>query len=145
MAGIEAHWIWLAGGIVLLALETLLPGVFLFWVGLAAVATGLILWGAPLTFAPQLVLFAALGGAAIYVGWRIQGRQKEEVTDAPFLNERGREMIGKVLPLETGIVNGTGSVRIGDSVWRVTGEDRAAGEKVRIAGIEGGTLKVEAA
>ncbi len=67
------------------------------------------------------------------------------MTDAPFLNERGREMIGKVLPLETGIVNGTGSVRIGDSVWRVTGEDRAAGEKVRIAGIEGGTLKVEAA
>jgi hypothetical protein len=145
MAGFDAYWIWLAGGVALLALETIVPGVFLFWIGLAAVAAGLALWLVPLGFTAQLVLFAALGGVAIMVGRQVQGRQKHETTDAPHLNERGKALIGKELPLETAIVNGAGSVRVGDSVWRVAGGDRAAGERVRITGVDGGTLLVEPA
>ncbi len=145
MAWLEAHWLWLGAGILLIAFEALTPGIFLFWVGLAALATGLILWIAPLSATAQIVLFAVLGLCAILIGRVIQGRQKDEVTDAPFLNERGRHMIGKVYPLETAIRDGAGSVKIGDSVWRVTGADMAAGEKVRVAAIDGGTLVVEPA
>jgi inner membrane protein len=143
MMGLDPHWLWLAGGVALLALEAIVPGVFLFWVGLAAIATGLILWVLPVGIAAQLVLFAVLGLAAILVGRQVQGRQKSEVTDAPFLNERGKTLIGKVFTLETAIAGGAGSVKIGDSVWRVTGDDRAAGLKVRVTGIDGGTLMVE--
>jgi inner membrane protein len=143
--GISAHWLWLAGGILLLAAETMLPGIFLFWIGLAAIGTGLILWVIPSSLTLQLVLFAILGLASILLGRVVQNRQKGDATDAPFLNERGKGMIGKVYALETAIVNGAGSVRIGDSVWRVTGVDRAAGAQVKITGVDGGTLVVEAA
>jgi inner membrane protein len=145
MALLEPQWLWLAGGLVLVGLETVLPGVFLLWVGLAAIATGLVVWAAPMGVAAQMVLFAALGIVSILAGRQVQGRQRDEVTDAPHLNERGKALIGKVFPLETAIVNGAGSVRIGDSVWRVAGEDRQAGEKVKVVAIDGATLAVEAA
>jgi inner membrane protein len=145
MAAFEAHWLWLAGGILLLGLEVAVPGVFLFWIGLAGVATGMVLWLAPMGFTAQLLLFAVLGVGAIVIGRRVQGRQKDEVTDAPFLNERGKGLIGKVFPLETAIVDGAGSVKIADSVWRVTGQDRPAGARVKVTAIDGGTLVVEPA
>jgi inner membrane protein len=145
MFGLDPHWLWLASGTALLALETLLPGVFLVWIGLAAVGTGLILWALPLSVTLQLMLFAVLGLCAILIGRQVQGRQKSEVTDAPFLNERGKLMLGQVFTLETAISGGAGSVKLGDSVWRVTGADRAAGEKVKVIGMDGGTLKVDAA
>ncbi len=143
MMGIDPHWLWLAGGLALLGLEAVLPGVFLFWIGLAAMATGLIVWALPVGLTGQLVLFAALGLAAILVGRHVQGRQRSEVTDAPLLNERGKTMLGQVFTLETAISGGAGSVKVGDSVWRVTGADRPAGEKVKVVGIDGGTLRVE--
>lgn len=145
MLGLDPHWAWLAGGTALLAFETLLPGVFLFWIGLAALGTGLILWALPMSMTLQIMLFAVLGLGAILIGRQVQGRQKTEVTDAPFLNERGRLMLGQVFTLESAISDGAGSVKVGDSVWRVTGADRAAGEKVKVIGMDGGTLKVDAA
>jgi hypothetical protein len=143
MMGFDPHWLWLAAGLALLGLEALLPGIFLFWIGLAAIATGLILWLVPLGVTAQLVLFALLGLAAILVGRQVQGRQKDEVTDSPFLNERGKTLLGQVFTLDTAIAGGAGSVKVGDSVWRVIGADRPAGEKVKVVGIDGGTLKVE--
>lgn len=145
MFGFDPHWLWLAGGLVLLGLETVVPGVFLLWIGLAALATGLVLWLLPLGLTAQLVLFAVLGAASALLGRRVHERQRTEVTDAPFLNERGKHLLGRDFPLETAIVNGAGSVKIGDSVWRVTGPDSAAGAKVRVTGIDGGTLVVELA
>jgi hypothetical protein len=115
------------------------------WIGLAALATGLILWIAPMGFTTQIMLFAMLGLGAILIGHQVQGRQKHEATDAPHLHERGKALIGREFRLETAIVDGAGSVRIGDSVWRVTGEDRGAGEKVRVTAIDGSTLVVEGA
>jgi len=46
---------------------------------------------------------------------------------------------GKLAMLAGGAV----SVRIGDTIWRVTGPDCAAGSRVRIARAEGATLFVE--
>ncbi len=143
--GIASSWIWLAGGILLLAAETTLPGVFLIWVGLAAIATGLVLFAVPMSGTMQLIIFAIFGLAAIFLGHRIQSRLKNAVTDSPFLNERGKSLVGNVYLLESAIVNGAGSVRIGDSVWRVTGADLAIGTKVKVTGVDGGTLMVEPA
>ena len=36
-----APWFWLAAGILTCAAEALAPGMFLLWIGLAAIATGL--------------------------------------------------------------------------------------------------------
>jgi inner membrane protein len=145
MALIAAFWLWLAGGLLLLGLEMVAPGIFLLWIGLAAIGTGLVAWVLPLGFVAQLLVFAALGLGAIMLGSSIQKRQKNEITDAPFLNDRAGGMIGKVFMLETAIASGEGTVRIGDSVWRVAGVDAAAGTKVTIVGIDNGTLRVQAA
>jgi inner membrane protein len=145
MAVFETSWFWLVTGLVLLTLEALLPGVFLIWLGMAALFTGAIIFVAPLSAVSGLVLFAVLGLTAILIGRRVQSEQKTEVTDAPFLNDRGKALVGKIYALESAIVEGSGSVRIGDSVWRVSGKDAAAGTHVKITGIDGSTLLVEAA
>jgi inner membrane protein len=145
MSLLSSYWFWLGAGLVLLTLEAMLPGVFLIWLGLAALATGVITFLVPLSVTASLVLFAILGLASILIGRKVQSRQKTEVTDAPFLNNRGKSMIGKVYAVEAAIVEGTGSVRIGDSVWRVTGADAAVGAHVKVTGIDGSTLLVEPA
>jgi hypothetical protein len=139
---LDAAWVWLAIGLVLIGLETIVSGIFLFWLGLAALATALVVFVLPLAFAPQLGVFGLLSLATVFIGHRLQGRQKDEITDAPHLNERGKALVGQVFPLESDIVDGTGQVRIGDTVWRVAGPELPAGARVRITGLEGATLTV---
>jgi inner membrane protein len=47
-------WNWLIFGVVLMALELLAPGVFLFWLGLAALLVGLLSFATYRGFAPQM-------------------------------------------------------------------------------------------
>lgn len=139
------YWLWLSVGLLLIAAETVLPGIFLLWIGFASIATGLFVWVLPLTLNLQLVLFAVLGLVAIVFGRNIQAKQKLATTDAPFLHERGQALIGKSFPLETTISSGAGAVRIGDSIWRVSGSDAPKGTLVKVVGIDGSTLRVECA
>lgn len=143
MMGIAPQWLWLTAGILLLAAETTAPGVFLFWIGLAAIVTGLLLFVTPLSFMVQLITFALLGLVTVAVGRYLQTRQRGDASDAPFLNERGRSLLGKSYPLESAIVNGAGSVRIGDTVWRVAGPEAPVGARVTVRSVDGGTLIVE--
>jgi inner membrane protein len=139
------HWLWLAGGLLLLGLETLAPGIFLFWIGLAALAAGLVFWLLPLGTAAQLMVFSVLALGAILIGRSIQKSQKSDAADAPFLNDRGGALIGQIFPLQSAITDGIGSVRIGDSVWRVAGSNAAKGTPVKVTGIDGSTLQVKPA
>jgi inner membrane protein len=142
MTMIASHWLWIAAGILLIAIEALAPGLFMFWVGLAALATGLVLLATALSVPVQFVLFGIFGLAMILLGRALQRREHDTPTDQPFLNERGRAMIGKSYPLETAISGGSGTVRIGDSVWRVVGPDMVPGAMVTIKAVDGGTLVV---
>ena len=49
--------------------------------------------------------------------------------DQPFLNRRAEALVGRVFTLEKPIVDGVGTVRIDDTVWRVTGPDSPAGTR----------------
>ena len=40
--GIDAHWAWLTLGLVLAALEMLVPGIYLMWIAIAALITGVL-------------------------------------------------------------------------------------------------------
>ncbi len=60
------------------------------------------------------------------------------------LNQRGSQMIGLQLTLDTALHNRTGHIRIGDSSWRVEAEqDLPAGTPVVVVGIEGITLRIQ--
>ena len=61
-------WNWLIFGIVLMALELLAPGVFLFWLGLAALLVGLLSFRDPSVLAdadPDVRDFRGRRGAAV--------------------------------------------------------------------------------
>jgi len=49
-----------------------------------------------------------------------------------------------VFTIDEPIVNGVGTVRIDDTVWRVSGPDCPAGSRVKVASADGANLMVEA-
>ena len=60
----------------------------------------------------------------------------------PFLNKRVQGLIGRVFTLEKPIVDGVGTVKIDDTVWRVSGSDAPAGSRVKIVHADGASLQV---
>ena len=138
-------WNWLVFGLLLMGLELMLPGVFLFWIGLAALLVGLL----SVVIAPpwqlQLLLFAVFAAAAVPV-WRRVARSNSGVSNSnPFLNKRAQAMIGRVFTLEKPIIDGAGTVRIDDTIWRVAGPDTPAGSRVKIVRADGASLTVAVA
>jgi membrane protein implicated in regulation of membrane protease activity len=136
-------WHWWILALLLIIAEALLPGTFLLWMGIAALLLGILLWAMPtLSLEVQLALFAILSLVSI-VGWRLWQRKHPDKSDQPALNRRGEQYIGQVFVLAAPMENGFGKVRVGDSLWRVQGDDAAAGTRVRVTGVDGAVLVVE--
>jgi inner membrane protein len=64
-------------------------------------------------------------------------------TSDPLLNDRAARLVGTVVTVEEAIRDGRGRVRVGDGAWPATGPDAAAGERVRVLAVRGGTISVE--
>lgn len=143
MSGIDPGWLWLIGGVLLLILELIAPGFFLVFLGAAAIATGLftVLFG--LGTAPQLALFVLYSVLAVLVGRRFYANRSLDSTD-PLLNDRAARLVGKVVTVVVAVDDHAGRVRVGDSEWSARGGPAAVGERVRITGVEGNCLTVEA-
>ena len=137
-------WNWLIFGFVLMALELLAPGVFLFWLGLAALLVGLLSFGTNPSWQTQILLFAMFAAAAVPLWRRVARSSKVASQSHPFLNKRADALVGRVFTLEKPIIDGTGTMRIDDTVWRVTGPDTPAGSRVRIVQADGASLTVAA-
>lgn len=136
-------WNWLIFGVLLMALELLAPGVFLFWLGLAALLVGLLSFAVAPSWQLQILMFAVFAAAAVPL-WRRVARQKPGVNPNPLLNRRSDALVGRVCTLDRPIVDGEGIVRIDDTVWRVAGPDTPAGSRVRIVRADGASLTVAA-
>lgn len=140
--GLDA-WAWFVFGAVLIGLELVVPGVFLLWLGLAAIATGLADGMAGLSWQASTLLFAGLSVIAVLVGRALS--RPDIHTPTSSLNRRGADLIGRTFVLDAPMTAGEGRVRVDDSSWRVIGPDRPAGASVRVVRVEGATLVVEAA
>jgi len=136
-------WSWVAAGLVLLALELVLPGGVLVWLGAAALVTGGLALVIDIYWPLQFVVFGVLALAAIWL-W-LRTRKQERPTDRPYLNRRAERFIGQEIVLDEPIRDGQGRVALGDTTWRVTGPNLAAGARVRVVEADGAVLKVEAA
>lgn len=136
---------WAAVALLLFAAETLAPGAFMLWLGLAATVVFvavLLIPGLPVL--AQVAAFIVLSFISIQV-YRTWFRGRERKSDQPSLNRRADQLVGRVVPLEQAIVNGQGRVQIADAYWEVRGPDLPAGTAVRIVATDGMTLKVQAA
>ena len=137
-------WNWLIFGFVLMGLELLAPGVFMFWLGLAALLVGLLSFAINPSWQTQFLMFAVFAVAAVPL-WRRVARSNSGVSASnPFLNKRTDAMVGRVFTLEKPIIDGTGTVRIDDTIWRVAGPDAPAGSRVKIVQADGASLTVAA-
>jgi inner membrane protein len=135
-------WNWLIFGVVLMALELLAPGVFLFWLGLAALLVGLLSFAVHPSWQIQILMFAVFAAAAVPLWRRIARNGSAASASHPFLNKRADALVGRMFTLEKPIVDGAGTVRIDDTIWRVAGPDAPAGSRVRIVQADGASLTV---
>jgi inner membrane protein len=136
-------WSWIVAGFALAGLEILAPGVFLIWLGLAAVATGLLAAVLPMPWQAHALLFAGLAIACVAAAVRLNRRHV--LRTGPGLNRPDRGLIGREDILAEPIHAGAGRLRFDDTLWRITGPDLPAGTRVRVTGIEGTVLTVTAA
>jgi len=134
-------WNWLILGILLMGVEALVPGVFMFWLGLAALILGVLSFGVTISWQMQLVGFALLAISMVPM-WRHFAARASEGADNHLLNRRTQQLVGQVATLETPIVDGFGTIRLGDTVWRVEGPSLEAGTKVKIESADGAQLRV---
>jgi membrane protein implicated in regulation of membrane protease activity len=143
-------WNWMVLGFVLLALEILVPGVFLLWIGIAALLIGalsLAIWDAGFwVWEVQILAFLVLALISAFLGNRIMSGRGND-SDQPLLNRRAEQFVGRVATLAEPINDGRGRLRLDDTVWRVAGPDLPAGARVRVAKVSPSELEliVEAA
>ena len=138
-------WNWLIFGFILMALELAAPGVFLFWLGLAALLVGLVSFALHPSWQSQLLMFAVFAVAAVPIWRRLASNPSRASVSNPFLNRRTAALIGREFTLEKPIIDGSGTVRIDDTVWRVAGPDAPAGSRVKVVQADGANLTVAAA
>ncbi len=144
MEAIALHYWWWILALVLIAIEVVLPGYFMLWIGIAAGVTGLVVLAVPgLSLISQSLIFAVLGFlscAAYWYGLRPK-LMRNEPGDAR-LNRRGEQKIGQRYVLVEPIVNGRGKAQVGDGQWLVRGPDLPLGSMVEVVGVDGTTLLV---
>lgn len=135
-------WHWVVGGLVLVALEILLPGVFLLWIGLGAIATGMIVAAIGIgSWEIQCLIFVHMAFAALFLGRKYI--RKATPSDDSVLNRRLAAYVGRRAEIAQPIVNGKGRVRLGDTLWIVQGPDCPAGTMVTVTAVDGSELVVE--
>jgi membrane protein implicated in regulation of membrane protease activity len=142
LEGIDSGWLWTIGGVLLLIAEIIAPGVFLVWIGIAAIVTGLFALLVGIGVAGQLGLFALYAVLAVMAGRRFYAVKGIEHS-GPGLNNPSARLIGRRVVVVQPVDEDSGRVRVGDSEWSARGGPAEPGQKVRITAVEGNCLIVE--
>jgi membrane protein implicated in regulation of membrane protease activity len=132
-------WAWWVGGAILLAIEIVAPGNVFVWFGIAAILTGAAALVTDIAWQYELVLFAVLSLVLVIVGRSWFGRPS--ASEEPLLNQRATRLVGRSYVLGDPIVDGSGRIRIDDTMWLLTGPDLPSGTRVRIVGHDGSVLR----
>jgi membrane protein implicated in regulation of membrane protease activity len=135
-------WNWFILAVVLLVLETVIPGVHFLWFGIAAIVIGLLAFATEIAWQWQVLAFALLSVLAVF-GVRKYARPDVAISDQPDLNIRGQQYVGRSVIVEQAIQNGRGKVRVGDTLWAAEGPDASAGSRVVVTGTRGTVLVVD--
>ncbi|MEN3971305.1 NfeD family protein [Sphingomicrobium sp. XHP0235] len=133
---------WIIAGFLLVALELMLPGVFLVFIGAAAIATGAFVWLFDLGLTESLVLMTVYTIVAVLLGRRFYAHPSIDESDG-MMNDRALQVIGRGVTAVRDFEHGEGRVKLGDSEWNARGPgDAKAGERLEIEAVEGTRLVV---
>ncbi len=127
--------VWLVAGLVLLGIEILAPGVFMMWLGIAALGTGVLVQLVNPPLALQVIAFAVFAGLAIAAGLRLRRARAANRINTAEAGLLGRS--ARVLSF----TGPEGRVRVGDSDWsaRLAHGTTAPseGDLLRVVGVDG--------
>ena len=138
---IDPGWLWAIAGIILLIAEVVAPGIFLVFIGAAAVATGLFTVLFDLGLSAQLGLFAVYSLLFVLLFKRWYGEPVGQT--GGVINEPTGRLVGRTVEVVSPIDDHGGRVRVGDSEWSARGGPAVPGDKVRVTSVEGNCLIVE--
>lgn len=135
---------WFLFGLMLMGLEVFIPSAILLWPGIAAMFVGGVAFVTPDTDPQFLIIVWAVFSVFFALGAQIYKRRFPENKDAPTMNRRGDQYIGRHFTLAKDIVNGGGELHIDDTRWKIVStKDLSAGVKVKVTAVEGTSLRVE--
>jgi len=133
---------WILAGLLLIA-ELTSPGIYFLWLGIAAAATGAIVFFVDISWQVQIALWAVLSVVFVILSKSWMKNRNQVESDQPNLNRRMLNYVGRSFVLDEPIVNGQGRVRIEDTLWLVSGPDAPKGAWVRLARADGLRFIVE--
>ena len=137
-------WVWLAGGLALLAIELVTPsGFFVMFFGLGALTVGGLAWVGAVTAAwLQWLLFTVLSVAYLLA---FRGKLRERVERTPGSGQVD-SLLGAIARVSEPLVPGAnGRVELRGSSWQARNDGPvplAAGERCRVVRVDGLTLGV---
>jgi membrane protein implicated in regulation of membrane protease activity len=139
------YWYWAVAGAVLAVIEVAVPAMVCIWLAGAAFVVAAVTWRYPnLAWEHQALIFAVLSVASVALGRTAFARTALRESEKR-LNRRAESYIGRVLTLDTPIVDGRGRVGVDDTVWLAAGPDLPAGTRVRVVAADNTLLRIEAA
>ncbi len=143
-------WYWWVLAVILLVVEISTGSTYFLWPAAAAVVVGgLDIWPLDGAWRLQLGLFAAITTVLIvFATPKVRPWLYQSQRDHHTLNERGAQKVGRRASVVEAFANGTGRVKLGDTVWlaeSASGENFAVGAEVEITGSDGAKLFVKAA
>ena len=139
----QPYWIWLAIGVILLAIESAFSTEWLLWpavsAGVVAVVTVL---GVPLGLLGEVALFAVLTVIATLASRKLV--QRVNPSDSPDINARDSRLVGQRARVVESFIDGRGRVFVSGSEWpaEIEGAAPLAGESVIVESISGPKLRV---
>ena len=139
----QPFWIWLAVGVLLLAIEASLSTEWLLWpavaAGVVAVLTAL---GLRMGLAVEVGLFAGLTVLATALSRRLIQRVNPD--DHPDINDRDLRLVGQRARVVQAFVEGRGRVFVSGAEWvaLIDGDAPPVGDSVVVDRLEGPSLKV---
>ncbi len=137
-------WHWLVLGLLLIVAEAFVFGAVLLWFGIAALVVGVLTFLIPtLIWMPSILVWAGLSLLLVF-GWQPYRKKNPAKDNAPTINRRGEQIVGRHFTLGRDIVNGAGELHVDDTRWKlVSHHDLPAGSKVKVIAVEGTSLRVE--
>ena len=139
----QPFWLWLAVGVVLLAIEAAASTEWLLWPAVAAGVVALITAIAPNLGLPvEAGIFAALTVIATLASRTLIKRVNP--TDEPDINDRDLRLVGERARVVEAFVDGRGRVFVSGAEWpaEIEGAAPLAGESVVVESVDGPRLRV---
>lgn len=137
-------WHWLAFGLMLLAAELLGTAGYFLWLGLSALLVGLLLAVMPIGWQLQWLAFASFSLITTWLWWRRQYSQDKKQDVERDLNQKDKQLIGRVIQITEDTPAGEFQVSLGDTRWTARCEQGLAKDsRVSVIAVDGIILVVK--